>query len=123
MGVGNSASTSPTVIRHYPPVPEVSYLPEVNGSSPQCSSCGGKTKSTLVDVTMWTGRGLVVIENVPVQVCENCQEQFYEKDAAMKIQELVSQGFPSSRLVREIKVPIYSLREGAAPSLPEDHEN
>ncbi|WP_173931762.1 type II toxin-antitoxin system MqsA family antitoxin [Chelativorans sp. Marseille-P2723] len=96
-------------------------MPEANGSSPQCGSCGGKLEDKLVDVTMWTGRGLVVIENVPAQVCQDCQEQFYEKDAAMKIQELVSQGFPSSRLVREIKVPIYSLKEGATPALPEDH--
>jgi YgiT-type zinc finger domain-containing protein len=95
---------------------------EEKASISQCGTCGGKMEDKVVDVTMWTGRGLVVIENVPVQICTNCQEQFYEKEAAMKIQELISQGFPSRNLVREITVPIYSLREGAMPSLPEDIE-
>jgi HTH-type transcriptional regulator/antitoxin MqsA len=77
-----------------------------------CSSCGNDTtRDATVDVTMHSDKGLVVIENVPARICTNCEEQYYEDWAAAKIRQLVSSGFPKSRIVREITVPVYTLED------------
>lgn len=93
-------------------------------TAPMICVCGEETESRMVDVTMFTDRGLVLIENVPVRICNACQEQYYEKDAAFGIQELVSKGFPKDRAVREITVPVYSLSpEAMQQRLPENIES
>lgn len=74
-----------------------------------CEGCGKPTYQKLVHVTMWTEKGLVVIENVPAQVCDSCQEQYYDEETGTKILELASRGFSKERIVREITVPVFSL--------------
>ena len=77
-----------------------------------CEGCGEPTYGKLVHVTMWTEKGLVVIENVPAQVCDPCQEQYYDEETSTKILELASRGFSKDRIVREITVPVFSLEPG-----------
>jgi YgiT-type zinc finger domain-containing protein len=86
-------------------------------SEEACEACGHPTIAKPVHLTLWADRGLVVIENVPARVCENCQEQFYDEEVSSKILQLSSSGFPPSRMVREITVPVYSL-EAPAESGP-----
>ena len=74
-----------------------------------CEGCGKPTYGKLIHVTMWTEKGLVVIENVPAQVCDACQEQYYDEETSTKILELASRGFSKERIVREITVPVFSL--------------
>lgn len=73
-----------------------------------------------VDVTMTSSRGLVVIEDVPVNICEKCQEQYYDEDVSMKLQKLISRGFPKNEVVREIVVPVYTLGTDVVRQLPEN---
>lgn len=82
-------------------------------SEPICEACGHSTTAKSVHLTLWADRGLIVIENVPARVCENCQEQFYDEAVSSKILQLSSSGFPQSRMVREITVPVYSLEAPA----------
>lgn len=82
-------------------------------SEETCEACGHPTLAKQVHLTLWTDRGLVVIENVPARVCESCQEQFYEEAVSSNILQLSSSGFPQSRMVREITVPVYSLEAPA----------
>jgi YgiT-type zinc finger domain-containing protein len=93
---------------------------ESSGSSYRCESCGGPTQDKLVDVTMWTARQLVLIENVPAHICENCQSQYYDQDVGMKMQDLISKGFPRSQQIREIAVPVFTLDGIKVGRLPED---
>jgi YgiT-type zinc finger domain-containing protein len=74
-----------------------------------CNSCGNATEARQVYVTMWTDDGLVVIENVPARVCDNCQEQYYDEASSRKIVKLASSGFPRQHVVREMVVPVISL--------------
>ena len=82
-------------------------------SEQTCEACGHPTSAKSVHLTLWADRGLVVIENVPARVCENCQEQFYDEAVSSKILQLSSSGFPRNRMVREITVPVYSLEAPA----------
>ncbi len=76
-----------------------------------CIECGKKTVPTAIHVTMWTDKGLVVVENVPAFVCHECEEQFYDDQTGSKILELANRGFPKDKMVREITVPVYSIDE------------
>ncbi len=76
-----------------------------------CAACGNPTLAKTVHVTMWTDKGLVVIEDVPARVCEHCEEQYYDEATGTKILALSSGGFAKSRVVREITVPVFSLDE------------
>jgi YgiT-type zinc finger domain-containing protein len=74
-----------------------------------CEACGKQTQQKYIHVTMWSGGRLVLVENVPAQVCEDCQEQFYDEATGEKILQLASGGFPKEKAVREITVPVFSL--------------
>ena len=76
-----------------------------------CAACGNPTLAKTVHVTMWTDKGLVVIEDVPARVCDYCEEQYYDEATGTKILALSSGGFAKSRVVREITVPVFSLEE------------
>lgn len=71
---------------------------------------------------MQTARGLIVIEDVPVLACKECEEQFYDKATTGKIQQLFIHGFPRAQLRREIVVPVYALLESEPVQPPEDME-
>jgi YgiT-type zinc finger domain-containing protein len=75
----------------------------------RCGSCGKETTAKSVNMTMWMASGLVVIEGVPAQVCEDCQEQYYDEATSSRIHQLVLTGFPRERMVREISVPVFSF--------------
>jgi YgiT-type zinc finger domain-containing protein len=90
-----------------------------------CIECGRKTEPTILHVTMWTDKGLVVVENVPAHACHECEEQFYDDRIGAKILELANKGFPRDKMVREITVPVYSIEEetvGTANELPEERQ-
>ena len=76
-----------------------------------CIECSKKTVPTTINVTMWTDKQLVVIENVAAYVCHECEEQFYDDQTGAKILDLANKGFPKDKMVREITVPVYSVNE------------
>lgn len=43
-------------------------------------------------------------------VCDECVEQFYDEDTTDALRRLSQDGFPPSEIVREILVPIYSIK-------------
>jgi YgiT-type zinc finger domain-containing protein len=74
-----------------------------------CETCGRQTEEKVVQVTMWSGGKLVLVENVPAHVCEECQEQFYDEGTGEQILALANDGFPREKAVREITVPVFTL--------------
>jgi YgiT-type zinc finger domain-containing protein len=82
-----------------------------DGENATCQGCGQPTYGKTVHVTMLTAKGLVVIEDVPAQICDGCQEQYYDPETEAKILELASRGFSKDRIVREITVPVFSLKD------------
>ena len=90
-----------------------------------CAECGGATVPAIINVTMWTDNGLIVVENVPAHVCHECEEQFYDDRTGTKILELANKGFPKDKMVREITVPVYSIDEDVAEmadEIPEERQ-
>ena len=77
-----------------------------------CENCQKPTYRKVAQVTLWSGDQLVLVENVPVQVCDDCQEQYYDEETGDSILQLASAGFPGEHKVRDITVPVFRLPPG-----------
>jgi len=76
----------------------------------RCALCKGATEGQFIRyVQEFEGR-LVIIENVPAEVCTQCGEKFIAPEVAKKIQRLVWEQ-PSPK--RSAEVPVYDLAEVA----------
>lgn len=73
-------------------------------------SCKGEVEERLITcVQEYDGR-VVIIENVPAEVCVQCGEKYLRSDIVGRIQRLVWES-PAPRQKRE--VPVYNLAEVA----------
>ena len=76
----------------------------------KCAFCKGNTEERLITyVQEYKGR-VVIIENVPAEVCTQCGEKFIGPEVAEKIQRLVWEQ-PAPK--RRADVPVYDLAEVA----------
>ena len=76
----------------------------------KCAFCKGNTEERLISyVQEYKGR-VVIIENVPAEVCTQCGEKFIGPEVAEKIQRLVWEQ-PAPK--RRANVPVYDLAEVA----------
>lgn len=81
-----------------------------------CGQCGGRDiRGELVRSAFWEGDRLVVVEDIPAAVCVNCHEQYYDDATVMRIDLLRGDGFPPEAAVRELRVPVFSLRGTGRP--------
>jgi len=76
----------------------------------RCAFCKGEVEERLIRyVQEFEGR-VIIIENVPAEVCSQCGEKFIRPEVAEKIQRLVWEQ-PSPK--RSTEVPVYDLAEVA----------
>ena len=74
-----------------------------------CYFCKGKTKIKNVDVDFRWGDKLVVVKNVPVEVCAQCGERYYSSEISKKLDELVKkQEHLKIKPHKIIQVPVLS---------------
>lgn len=76
-----------------------------------CSFCGGKVREKRVRVDYRLGDELVIIEDVPAGVCEQCGEQYFTARVAKALEELAHSKEPAHRTVA---VPIRQFRARAS---------
>lgn len=77
----------------------------------KCVMCrGNRIEQRLIRYVQDDDGRIVIIENVPAEVCAQCGEEYIQSDIAKKIQQLVWER-PASR--RSKKVPVYDLAEVA----------
>jgi YgiT-type zinc finger domain-containing protein len=77
-----------------------------------CSQCGGThLSSQTVRSAFWDKDRLVVIEDIPAIVCIDCNERHYDDTTVVLLDLLRGDGFPPEKALREITVPVFSLRE------------
>lgn len=75
-----------------------------------CRVCGGGIEDRLTTyVTEYKGR-VVIIRNVPAEVCTQCGERLFTPETVDKIQKIV---WESPAPTREEKIPVYDLAEVA----------
>lgn len=74
-----------------------------------CATCGKPTKVEHVNVTLWFGGELNVIEEVPAQVCEDCRAEYFDPETEDRINRLSAAGFPRWQAVREMPVAVFAI--------------
>jgi YgiT-type zinc finger domain-containing protein len=72
----------------------------------ECNVCHGKLEHALTTYTQHYKGRLIVVENVPAWICEQCGETYYDPDIVDRLQTLIwSEAAPT----RIIETPVYDL--------------
>ena len=82
-----------------------------------CRRCQKLTRGATVRSDVWQGDRLIVVEDIPAQVCELCQEQYYDSPTQDALRALIQGDLKSATPKRVMEVPVYSL-EGRIPEPP-----
>jgi YgiT-type zinc finger domain-containing protein len=72
----------------------------------ECNVCHGKIKFTLTNYTQPYKDQIVIVENVPAWVCEQCGETYFDPEVVERIQDLIWSGAAPTRTVT---TPVYDL--------------
>ena len=86
----------------------------------ECPRCNKLTYAGVVRTNIWQGEGgerLIIVEDIPAQLCEQCGEQYYDPLTTETLRALM-EDLASATPKRVMEVPVYSL-EGRIPDLPE----
>ena len=59
---------------------------------------------------IWHADRVAIVEDIPAHVCSACMEQFYDEDVSDALRTLMENGFPAEAAVKEISVPVFSLK-------------
>jgi YgiT-type zinc finger domain-containing protein len=77
-----------------------------------CASCGSiDVQQARVRSAFWHDDRLVVVDDIPALVCEQCGEQSYDDTAAIVLDLLRGEGFPADQARGELRVPVFSYRD------------
>ena len=76
----------------------------------RCVFCGGNVREEIVTIDIRVEGGLVVIEDVPAEVCQKCGEKTFSPETTRLIQKTIRQK-PTS--TKELCAPVISLKEAA----------
>ncbi len=72
----------------------------------ECEYCGGVIQAKKVTVEHWYEGKLVIIREVPVGVCRECGEKYYE---AVTLEQLDAMAQKSESAPERISVPVMVL--------------
>lgn len=81
----------------------------MSGEGFACPECEGSTDEDHVLLSLWEAERLVLVENVPVRICPQCQEQYYDQETRLEIEKLRNRGFPLEEATRVVETPVFSL--------------
>ncbi len=81
----------------------------IERSGLECSSCGSKMRPEIIQMPMWLGSELNIIEGIPAHICEKCDSQYYEPHIEAAIRALVAAGFPGHQALSHMTVPVFRL--------------
>src|SRR3972149_1143851 len=74
----------------------------------ECPRCQRLMQAAMGRTNIWQGDCLIVVEDIPAQMCEQCGEQFYDDLVAEALRSFVEKREDVDPK-RVIEVPVYSL--------------
>jgi len=78
----------------------------------KCAICGGIQKEEITKLELWVDGKLIVIEDVPAKVCENCGEKYFSAKVSKQIDALLESAVEAKR---KLEVPVFSFKTLKAP--------
>jgi YgiT-type zinc finger domain-containing protein len=76
----------------------------------RCPFCKGDTEQQLIRYVQEYDGQVVIVENVPALVCDQCGETLFRPEIVEKLQRIVWGETPQTR---EVKVPFYDFEQVA----------
>lgn len=76
----------------------------------KCFQCGNPTVKKFVVAENWWGDAFTLVENVPVWVCENCGEQYFDAEVVKELDKMKEKPLQAKRV---IQVPVYVYGQSA----------
>jgi len=73
----------------------------------RCDLCGGELKSGQTTLESWRGEEMLVIKDVPADVCEQCQEAYISADISERLDHFLRE-YHQRRPERYLAVPQFS---------------
>ena len=78
-----------------------------NDKTETCPLCGGSLESRHISHPQYFDDSLVILENVPAEVCLQCGEVLLSPSVVERMQEMMWSGKPVKRAAQ---VPVYDLQ-------------
>ena len=72
----------------------------------RCAVCSGQLHHTVTTYTQEYKGQIIVVENVPAWVCDQCGETYFDPDVVEQVQSLIWSGAAPARY---IETPVYDL--------------
>ena len=79
----------------------------MNENVDRCDLCGGELKPGTTVLEIWRGEDLIIIRDVPADVCEQCGEAYISASISEKLDHFLSE-YHRHRPERYLAVPQYS---------------
>jgi len=76
----------------------------------RCDLCGGELKSATTTLEIWRGEELLVIRDVPADVCQQCSEAYISADVSEQLDHFLEERH-RHRPERYFAVPQYSAAQ------------
>jgi YgiT-type zinc finger domain-containing protein len=76
----------------------------------RCDLCSGELKPGETTLELWRGEQLVVIRDLPADVCQQCQEAYLSAEVSEKLDRFMDRR-QLSQAERYLTVPLYSAAQ------------
>ena len=80
---------------------------EMNQATDQCDLCGGGLRPGKTTLEIWRGEELLVIKDVPADVCQQCNEAYISAEVSERLDRFMCE-YHRHRPERYLAVPQYS---------------
>ena len=71
-----------------------------------CDFCGGELAPGMVNLDLHVRKKLMVCENLPAQVCNQCGEKYFDAEVSEKIDDFIQRS-QQVKPIRYIPVPVF----------------
>lgn len=69
----------------------------------KCEYCDGAVEGKITTEDFWHKGELIVLENVPIGVCNKCKNRYYSAEVLEKLEE----AFQNRTKLKTMEVPVY----------------
>jgi len=69
-----------------------------------CEYCDGTVEEKITTEDFWRKGELIVLENVPIGVCNKCKNRYYSAEVLQKLEH----AFLKRATLRKLEVPVYN---------------
>ena len=80
---------------------------KMNDTVDRCDLCGGELRSGKTTLEIWRGEELLVIKDVPADVCQQCNEAYISAEVSERLDHFMGE-YHRHRPERYLAVPQYS---------------